>query len=349
MCVVPLAARSCLFNNSHKGKGVSIMPMLDTEAKIESKVEWTSSPKARQGFWSKLGKDLKQNKYIYIMLLPVVAYYAIFHYGPMYGVLIAFKDFNVADGIWGSKWVGFQHFIEFFKGFYFWRIIKNTLLISFYELIFAFPASIILALLLNEIRRMAFKRVVQTISYLPHFVSVVVVVGMMVDFFSRDGLVNNLLGAIGIAPIAFMQSSEWFRTLYIGSGIWQGIGWGSIIYLAAMSNIDPQLYEAAKIDGAGRFKQAMHITIPGIMPVIMILFILQMGSMLSVGFEKIILMYNPMTYETADVISTYVYRKGILEASFSFSAAVGLFNAVINFSLLILTNRLSRRVGTSLW
>lgn len=304
----------------------------------------------KEGYWKRLGKDLKRNKFVYLMLLPVVLYYLIFHYGPMYGVQIAFKDYNITEGIWNSRWIGFDHFIEFFKGFHFWRLIRNTFLINFYELLFAFPAPIILALLLNELRRMWFKRLVQTVSYLPHFISVVVVVGMIVDFTSLNGLINQFLGLFGIEPIGFLQKSEWFRTIYVGSGIWQGIGWGSIIYLAAMSNINPELYEAAKIDGASRFKQALHVTIPGIAPIIIILFILQMGSMMSVGFEKIILMYNPLTYETADVISTYVYRKGILEASFSFSAAVGLFNAVINLTLLVLANRISAKVSeTSLW
>ncbi|WP_257345930.1 ABC transporter permease [Pseudalkalibacillus decolorationis] len=323
------------------------METVRTETRGATKSKPTS---VKESYWRRLAKDLKRNKNIYIMVLPVVIYYLVFHYGPMYGLQIAFKNFNTSEGIWASEWIGFDHFVEFFNSFYFWRLIKNTFLINFYELIFAFPAPIILALLLNEIRKMWFKRAVQTISYLPHFISVVVVVGMLVDFTARDGLINELLVGFGLEPISFLQEADWFRAVYIGSGIWQGIGWGSIIYLAAMSNINPALYEAARIDGAGRLKQALHITIPGIAPIIIILFILQMGSMLSVGFEKIILMYNPITYETADVISTYVYRKGILEASFSFSAAVGLFNAVINFSLLILANRISRRTSeTSLW
>ncbi|MBO0995757.1 ABC transporter permease [Bacillus sp. SD088] len=304
----------------------------------------------KERFGRRLVKDLKRNKYIYIMVLPVVIYYLIFHYGPMYGVQIAFKDFSLTEGIWGSEWVGFKHFLDFFKGYYFWRLIRNTFLINIYELLLAFPAPILLALLLNELRRIWFKRVVQTISYLPHFISVVVVVGMLVDFTTQNGLINQLLSIFGVEPISFLQKPEWFRTLYIGSGIWQSIGWGSIIYLAAMSNINSELYEAAKIDGANRFKQALHVTIPGIAPIIIILLILQIGSMMSVGFEKIILMYNPLTYDTADVISTYVYRKGILEANFSFSAAVGLFNAIINLTLLVLANRISAKVSeTSLW
>lgn len=286
-----------------------------------------------------------RNRFIYLMLLPVCSYYILFHYVPMYGLLIAFKDYGLADGIWGSPWVGLDHFQNFFNNYYFWRLMRNTVLINIYELLFAFPAPIILALLLNEIRFILFKRIVQTISYLPHFISIVVVVGMIVDFSARDGLINNILFFFGMEPIAFLQESGWFRSIYVSSGIWQGIGWGSIIYLAAMSTIDPTLYDAARMDGAGRWRQTMHITIPGIMPTIVILLILNIGSMLTVGSEKIILMYNPLTYETADVISTYVYRKGILGADFGYSAAVGLFNSIISFTLLVLANGISKRVS----
>ncbi|WP_233531412.1 ABC transporter permease [Paenibacillus alkalitolerans] len=295
-------------------------------------------------------RDLIRNRFIYLMLLPVLAYYIVFHYGPMYGVQIAFKDYGLADGIWGSPWIGFRHFETFFTNYYFWRLIRNTLLINVYELLFAFPAPIILALLLNEIRVGLFKRMVQTISYLPHFISIVVVVGMMIDFFARDGLVNSILHMFGMEPIAFMQEAQWFRFMYVSSGVWQGIGWGSIIYLAAIATIDPSLYEASRMDGAGRWRQVWHVTVPGIMPTIVILLILNIGSMLSVGSEKIILMYNPMTYETADVISTYVYRKGILGADFGYTAAVGLFNSIISFVLITLANTISKRTSENkLW
>jgi putative aldouronate transport system permease protein len=280
------------------------------------------------------------------MLLPVLLYYLIFHYGPMYGAVIAFEDFNPIKGVFGSKWIGLQNFQDFFSSVYFGRLLFNTVAISVLDLIFGFPAPIILALLINELRWNPFKRLVQTVTYLPHFVSVVVVVGMMVDFFARDGLVNQLLGT----NVSYMQSAEWFRQLFVGSGIWQHVGWLSIVYLAAIATIDPQLYDAAKVDGADRFRQMWHITIPGILPTIVILLILRMGMLMSVGYEKIILMYNPLTYETADVISTYVFRRGILQADFSFSAAVGLFNSAINFALLIGANRISRRLsGHSLW
>jgi len=301
-------------------------------------------------YWMRLLRDLRINKYIYIMALPVVAYYIIFHYIPIYGIQIAFRDYAPTTGFLNSPFVGFKHFISFFNSYYFWRLIRNTLMINIYELIFGFPMPIIFALLLNEIRRSWFKRTVQTISYLPHFISIVIIAGMMTDFLARDGVINQFIVMLGGEAIPFLQKPEWFRTIYVGSGIWQGLGWSSIIYLAAISNIDPTLYEAATVDGAGRFRQVLHITIPGIMPIIIILLILQMGYMMSLGHEKIILLYNPLTYETADVISTYVFRKGILEASYSFSTAISLFNSVINFALLILANYISRRVSeTSLW
>lgn len=311
---------------------------------------YKTNPKGDLPLGQTIRRDMRRNWVIYVMVLPVIAYYVIFHYGPMYGLQIAFKDYSPAKGILGSPWVGFKHFISFFDGVYFWRLIRNTLLINIYELIFSFPAAIVLALLLNEIRQRMFKRVVQTISYLPHFISIVVVAGMMFDFLSRDGLINQLLGLFGIEAIDFLKEEGWFRFLFVSSGIWQGIGWGSIIYLAAIANIDPTLYEAAKIDGANRWKQTLHITIPSIMPTIVIMLILNMGSMLSVGSEKVLLLYNPLTYETADVISTYVYRKGVLEASYSFTAAVGLFNSVVSFILIVTANNISKRVSENkLW
>ncbi len=301
----------------------------------------------RRGRWRTIARDLRRNRHVYLMLLPVLLYYVVFHYGPMYGAVIAFQDFNPVKGIFGSRWVGLENFQDFFSSVYFFRLIFNTVAINVLDLAFGFPAPILLALLITELRWNPFRRLVQTVTYLPHFISVVVVVGMLVDFFARDGLVNQLFLA---DPIAFLQQPEWFRQLFVGSGIWQHIGWGSIVYLAAIATIDPQLYDAAKVDGAGRFRQIWHVTIPGILPTIVILLILRMGAMMTVGYEKIILMYNPLTYETADVVSTYVFRRGILQADFSFSAAVGLFNSVINFGLLIAANRISRRLTEhSLW
>lgn len=304
----------------------------------------------KNSYAGRLLRDFRINKYVYVMLIPVVAYYLIFYYGPMYGVQIAFKDYSPSRGFWGSRWIGFDHFTGFFDSFYFWRILRNTLLLSLYELILAFPAAIALALLLNEVRGAMFKRWVQTITYLPHFISVVVIAGMMIDFLARGGVVNQVLGLFGIEAIPFMSLPGWFRTLYVGSDIWQNVGWGSIIFLAAISNIDPSLYEAAKVDGAGRWKQLFFITIPGIMPTVIIMLILQIGHMMAVGTDKILLLYNPLIYETSDVIGTYVYRKGILESDYSYTTAIGLFNSVINLALLVAANTWSRKkTDSGLW
>lgn len=305
----------------------------------------------RMSRFQEIWKNIKRDKYLLLLLTPVVLYYFIFHYIPMYGAIIAFKDYNPGIGFWNSPWVGFKWFKQFFESFYFWRLIRNALLLNIYGLIFGFPIPIIFALLLNEIKDGFFKRSVQTVSYLPHFISLVVVVGMMVNFLSPvDGIVNQILKSLGREPINFMGEPRWFRFLYITSGIWQEFGWSSIIYLAALSAIDPTLYDAAKVDGANRWQQMLNITLPGITPTIIILLILNIGYILSVGFEKIILMYQPMTYEVADVISTYVYRRGILGGDYSFSSAVGLFNSAVNFTLLIIVNRISRRLSEiSLW
>lgn len=294
--------------------------------------------------------DIVYNKYIYMMALPVIAYYIIFHYIPIYGAMIAFKDFSPALGIFKSPWVGFKHFYNFFNDVYFFRTIRNTLLINIYGLLWGFPAPIILALLLNELRSRKFKSIVQTFTYLPHFISLVVVVGIIKDFTATNGIVNDIITALGGERGNLLVKPELFRTLFIGSGIWQEVGWGTIIYLAALSGIDTEQYESSTIDGAGRWKQMIHITLPGIMPTVVILLILKMGHMFSVGFEKIILMYNPSTYETADVISSYVYRKGLLDFNWSYSTAINLFNSVLNFTLLLLSNQLSRRINdSSLW
>ncbi|MGO4496915.1 ABC transporter permease [Paenibacillus sp. 2RAB27] len=296
-------------------------------------------------------KDLVRNKYIYLMLLPVVVFYIVFMYAPMYGLQIAFKDFMPTKGIWNSDWVGFKHFVSFYNSYYFWRIVRNTLLLSVFDLIFSFPAPILLALLLNELRNKLFRNIVQSISYLPHFISIVVIAGMMVDFLASDGLINQITSWFDVKPISYLLLPQWFRTIYVSSGVWQGVGWGSIIYLAAISGIDPSLYEAAKVDGAGRLRQLTNVTLPGIMPTIMILLILRVGHLLSGGsFEKILLLYNPTTYETSDVISTFVYRRGLLQFDYGFSTAIGLVNNLVNFVLLLTANALSRRMSEhKLW
>lgn len=307
-------------------------------------------PAFRKSFRSRLQSDFRRNRIIYLMMMPVVAYYFIFYYIPMYGAQIAFRDFSPGKGIYGSDWVGLKNFIEFFKSYYFWRLLKNTFLLNIYDIAFGFPVPIILALLLNEIRVGSFKRTVQTITYLPHFISIVVLSGMIIDFTTRTGLFNSLLGMFGLPPIIFMSEPSWFPTIFVGSGIWQEFGWGSIIYLAALSNIDPQLYEAARVDGANKWQQTMHITLPGILSTIAIMLILRFGRMMNVGAEKVLLLYNPMTYVTADVISTFIYRKGLIENNFSYSAAVGLFNSVVNFILLVTVNKVSKKAsGTGLF
>ena len=295
----------------------------------------------------KIRMDFQKNKAVYFMVLPVVVFYLIFHYYPMSGIILAFKDFKPALGIWGSPFTGdygFEHFLAFFGSSFFGRTITNTILISLYQLIFGFPMPIILALMLNELRSTKFKKVMQTITYFPHFISTVVVCGMLTDFCLSDGLFNQITGFFGVSSVSMLSEPKLFRTIYVASGIWQSMGWDSIIYLAAIAGIDTQLYEAASLDGAGRFKKIWHITLPGIKGTVVILFIMAIGKMMSVGSEKILLLYNPSTYKTADVISTYVYRKGLLDQDYSYSTAVNLFNSVINFALVFCANALSRKL-----
>ncbi|WP_040948260.1 ABC transporter permease [Gorillibacterium massiliense] len=303
-----------------------------------------------QSLKNRLVRDFLMNKYLYLMMLPVIAFYVVFHYIPMYGAIIAFKNYTPMKGILGSDWVGLKNFHDFFDSYYFLRILKNTLTISLYSLIFEFPTPIILALLINEVRHRTFKRVVQTITYMPYFISLVVICGIITDFTNSGGIINQLFTWLGYDGQAMLQKPDLFRPIYILSEIWQRIGWESIIYIAALMSIDQEQYEAARMDGASRFKQMIHITLPGILPTISIMLIMRMGNLLNVGFEKIILLYNPITYEKADVISSFVYRKGLLEFGWSYSAAVGLFNSVINLFLLVTANYISRRVSkNSLW
>lgn len=304
----------------------------------------------KNGIITQIKSDYKRNKTLILLAIPVFLWYLIFCYLPMFGISIAFTKYNVARGIFGSTFVGLKNFADFFKGFYAWRTIRNTLLLSFYNLIFGFPAQILLAVLLNEIRIKWFKKTVQTMTYLPHFISLVVVCGMITTFVSKDGVINDLLSVFGAERKNFLLFPEYFRGIYIGTDIWQQIGWGSIIYMSAFAGIDMELYEAAAIDGAGRWKQFWTITIPGIAPTIVVMFILTIGKMMSVGSEKIILLYNEGIYETADIISSFVYRKGIVESNYGFGAAVGLFNGVINLILVFCANQLSRKLtDSSLW
>lgn len=295
--------------------------------------------------------EVLANWQMYLLLLPSIIFVFIFSYIPMYGILIAFQDFDPYIGFLKSPWVGFEHFTDFFQSVVFWKLIRNTLVISITNLVVGFPTPIILALLINELRSRMFKKAVQTISYLPYFVSTVVVVGMVVQFTTPStGIINQIIKAFGGDPINFMAEPAWFVPLYTLSGLWQYIGWSSIIYIAALSGIDPTLYEAAIMDGASRLKQMVHISIPSIMPTIIIMFIFAIGSLLSVSYEKIILMYRPITYDTADVINTYIYRTGVLGGQYSASTAIGLFQTVINCLLLVGSNYISRKTTeTSLW
>ena len=322
----------------------NLNPSLDHESRFQKNTKRT--------YFQEIWKGIKKTKYLQFMILPGIIYYIIFHYVPMYGIIIAFKDFKLGLGILGSEWVGFENFMRFFSHPHFGRLVKNTLLLNIYGLLWSFPAPIILALFLNEIRNLTYKKVVQTVSYLPHFISTVSVVGILFMILSpQGGFVNHILKDVfHVEPIYFMAESEWFRTIFIASGIWQNIGWDAIIYIASLTSINNELYEAATIDGATRWKRMLHVSIPGIMPTISIMLILRIGSMMSSSTDKVLLMQLPITYEVSDIIGTYVYRRGLVIAEYSFSTAVDLFNAVINVLLIITANSVSGRISeNSLW
>jgi len=304
-----------------------------------------------QSFYKTAVTDLVRNRWLYILFAPVLIWYLIFAYWPMYGLVIAFKDYNIVKGMAASEWVGLKNFVSFFHDPYFFRLLRNTIVLNVYGLVFGFPVPIILALLFNEIRKSAFKRVAQTISYLPYFISAVVVCGLVIQFLSPStGLVNAILNKLGMDSIYFMQDPDYFRTVYITMGVWQSAGFSAIIYMAALAGIGPELYEAARIDGAGRWKQLVYITFPALVPTAIMLIILNMGGMLQSDYEKIILLANPTIYETSDVLNTYVYRKGLLETNFSYATAVGLFQGIVGFVLVVTANKISRKVSeTSLW
>lgn len=298
----------------------------------------------------KIKKDWTKFWQLYLLVLPLIAFYIIWCYGPMYGIQIAFKDFTPRKGISGSDWVGLKHFLSFFNGAYAFRVIRNTLLINLYNLIFGFPLPIIFALMLTEIRRRNFKRVVQTITYMPYFISIVIICGLIRDFGASDGVFGHIVTLFGQTPVNILGDQKYFRTVYVASEIWQFLGWNSILFMSTLTGINPELFEAATIDGASRLKQIWHVSLPGILPTIAILLVLRVGSMMSLGFEKVILLYNPVVYETADVISSFVYRKGIIDADFGFATAIGLFNSVVNFALVIIANKASAiMTETSLW
>ncbi|WP_044480183.1 ABC transporter permease [Paenibacillus antibioticophila] len=302
--------------------------------------EFTVKPKRKRFQFIRSHWDL------YLIMLPGILYFVIYKYVPMWGAVIAFQDYNVFKGIWGSEWVGLAHFKAMFLNEDFYKIFRNTLLISIYKLLWGFPGPIILAIMLNEVRNMLYKRSIQTLVYLPHFLSWIILGGILVNVLSpSSGIVNKLLEMLGIEPIFFLTSTEWFRTVIVASDIWKEVGWGAIVYLAALAGIDPQLYEAAIMDGANKWKQIIHITLPSLMSVIVTLFLLRLGHVLDVGFEQIFVLYNSLVYEVGDVIETYVYRVGIQQAKFSFTTAVGLFKAVIGLILVTLVNKGAKKLG----
>jgi putative aldouronate transport system permease protein len=296
----------------------------------------------------------RKYQFFYWLMVPGLLYFLIFHYIPMAGVAIAFKDVTPFDGLQGiihGDWVGLTQFKRFFASYYFWNVLGNTVIISFYKLFFGFPAPILLALLLNEVTSKWFKRSVQTISYLPHFISMVVVAGLLTNLLStNNGIANAIMISFGMEPVSFLSDPAYFRTILVLSDIWQSVGWGSILYLAAMTGIDPQLYEAAKMDGASRFRQVWHITLPGISFVISILLILNVGRFLEAGFEQIFLLYSPAVYQVADIVDTYVYREGLLQMQYSFAAAIGMFKNIVGMLLILITNYIVKKMDQpGLW
>lgn len=302
----------------------------------------------------KLKRMLKgmRNEYdLYLMLVPMIVIFCLFAYKPMTGLVIAFKDYSPFKGVWESEWVGFQYFREFFSGAFASRVIRNTLVISIGMLVFGFPAPIILALLLNEVRNERFKKLVQTVSYIPHFISIVVICSMVTSFLSpTSGVVNTILEKLGVAPIYFLAVPGLFVPIYVILNVWKTIGYNSIVYIASLTSIPADLYEAAEVDGAGRFQKIFHITIPGLLPTIMVMLLVQLGNILNVGYETVILLYNPSIYETADIINTYVYRTGIMEGRYDYATAIGLLNSVVSLILVVGANRLSKKMTeTSLW
>lgn len=293
---------------------------------------------------------LKKNYAMYLLLVPGIIYYTLFKYIPMGGIVIAFKEYRLIEGVWGSPWVGFANFQRFFNGVYFWEILGNTIIISFYKLLFAFPAPIILALLLNEVTVGWFKRLVQTISYLPHFISWVIIYGLLIAFMSPgNGLINQVLKQSAFESISFLTETDWIRSLLVMTDIWHGVGWGAIIYLAAIAGVDPSLYEAAIVDGASKWRQLWHITLPGIRNVIILMLLLRLSNILDVGFDQVFMMSNALNRDNSDIIDTWVYREGLQRMEYGLATAVGMFKSIIGFVLLIGTNKLAKRFDGQIW
>jgi putative aldouronate transport system permease protein len=304
--------------------------------------------------WRRTWAAINKNRFYYLLFTPVLAYFLVFKYLPMFGLIIAFKDISPFAGLHGiltEPFVGFKHFLNFFNSYFFWDIMENTLAISLLKALWGFPAPIILALLINEVRNTAFKRTVQTISYLPHFLSMVIVAGLVYTVLGvQGGLINQIVRSFGGEPQNFLGDPKYFRSILVTTSVWQTVGWGSILYLAAMANLNPELYEAAMIDGANKWQQIWAVTLPGISYVIVILLIFRMGELLDAGFEQVLLLYSPSVYEVADIIDTYVYRSGLLNLKYSFATAVGLFKSIVALVLLLGANKIAHRLGhTGIW
>jgi putative aldouronate transport system permease protein len=323
---------------------------IDVETEPGATVVAEKAPPPRVGKQVPWRRALRRDWQLYSLVLLPLLFFLVFRYVPMLGNVIAFRRFQPGGSIFGEDWVGLRYVLMFLSDPTFWQVFGNTFLIGALSLLFCFPLPIMLALLLNEVRVRWFKRFVQTVSYLPHFLSIVIVAGMVMQLLSVEGTVNQIVRAFGGDAVPYLQQPEWFRTIYVSSEVWQTVGWGTILYLAALTAVDENLYEAARIDGAGRLRQTWHVTLPGIRPTMVTLLILNIGTFMAVGFEKVLLLYNPLTYPTADVISTYLFRLGLLSNNFSYAAAIGLFEAVIGLTLILSANAISRRtVGASLW
>ena len=321
------------------------------EIVVEASEALRDRSQKRDAGWVRALDHFRREWQLYAMLLPTIIWFVVFLYKPMYGLQIAFKDYSIFRGVAGSPWIGLEHFETLWGNDQFWRAVKNTITISFYNLLFGFPAPIILALMFNEVLNATYKRTSQTIVYLPHFISSVIIAGIVITAFSPTvGVINAVMGWFGLDPIYFLTQPEWFRPIFVGTGIWQEAGFGSIVFLAAIAGVNPSLYESAVVDGANRWQMMWRITIPSILPTILIMLIIRIGNVMEVSFELVILLYQPATYETADVVNTWVYRQGLQSGQYDLAAAAGLFNAVVAFTLVMTANTLSRRLSrTSLW
>ena len=307
--------------------------------------------KKKESLGIRLLKNMKKNWILYVMIAPVVVYYIVFAYTPMYGILLAFKNYKVKQGIMGSPWVGLDHFRRFFSAYNFKQLIGNTVGISVYSLIIGFPIPIVFALMLNYLTHNRLKKIVQMVSYAPYFISTVVICGMITIFMAPDtGILNVIRGFFGLESVNFLAKPEWFKSIYVWTGVWQGMGWSSIIYISALAGVDYEMHEAAIVDGATKIQRMIHVDLPSIKPTILMLLILQMGSIMNVGFEKVYLLQNTLNKSAASVISTYVYEAGLINSDYGYSTAVGLFNSLINLGLVVAANQLSKRfAGESLF